>query len=356
MKVLLVLLPLLSLASAKLFGSCGTLSKECASDSTSVSSDEYLLLSAAEKNTIIWDNCKQDTTSAPWFSSLELTGLFKESMCSVFKTQGDELPWEKDLVFYGWRKKYIHTVGTVGQVEWRNLGDHPYTGLFEGATQGIVRFSLAKEPSPESNATAPGLGLKLLRDGMDSANLVAMYSVDGQDSWNFFKNNFTNHIAPAGLGLVPIALKFSQATNNVQQVALSDFAQYGQTGTTVAEPNFPYMLTFQPTGEFTFPDNYVRPFTEDLTSIPSGSTLYKVWALDQPTELGGTEKHIADLVLVSDMITSLWGDQHLFFRHQDMVEDSAIKPEWEEYLETFGLPSAGCPAQRAMQAGRLGDN
>lgn len=355
MKVLLALLPLISLSTGKLFGDCGILSKDCEADSTSVNGDEYLLLSAAEKNAIIFANCQENTTSAEWFGQ-ELVNLFIESMCPTFRTPGDELPWEKNLLFYGWRKKYIHTVGTVGQVEWRNLGDHPYTGIFEGAAQGIVRMSLAKEPSSTSNATAPGFGLKFLRDGMESVNLVAMYSVDGQDSWNFFKNDFTTKIGAAGPALVPIALKFSTATNNVQQVALSDWSQYGEAGTQAADPQFPFMLRFHPTGDISFSDEYVRPFTEDLTSIPKGSTLYEVWALDQPTELGGTEKHIADLVLVSDMITSLWGDKHLFFRHQDMVEDVAIHPEWEEYVDTFGLKTSGCPAQRMMQAGRLGDN
>ena len=60
------------------------------------------------------------------------------------------------------------------------------------------RLSLALEPDTEELNTAPGMGLKFLRDGMDSANLVAMYSVDGQDSWNFFKNDFSNHIPESG--------------------------------------------------------------------------------------------------------------------------------------------------------------
>jgi hypothetical protein len=41
------------------------------------------------------------------------------------------------------------------------------------------------------------MGLKFLRDGVDSANLVAMYSVDGQDTFNFFANDFKNHITAA---------------------------------------------------------------------------------------------------------------------------------------------------------------
>ena len=109
--------------------------------------------------------------------------------------------------------KVIHTVGAVGRVEWRDVGGHNYSGIFKGAQHGLARcfpfflvkydlkqhrLSLALEPDTEKLNTAPGMGLKFLRDGVDSANLVAMYSVDGQESWNFFKNDFSNHIPESG--------------------------------------------------------------------------------------------------------------------------------------------------------------
>merc|ERR1711973_90005 len=114
-------------------------------------------------------------------------------------------------------------------------------------------------------------------------------------------------------------------------------------------------------GEISFPDEYVNDFLVDLTSIPKGSTLYQVWALDVPEELGGTETHIADLVLTSDMTTSNWGDKHLFFRHQDMADDVVLRPEWEEYLDKFGIEhESGCPMmnmmKNAQRKGRVGDN
>ena len=57
------------------------------------------------------------------------------------------------------------------------------------------------------------MGLKFLRDGIDSANLVAMLSVDGQESWNFFENNWKNHIPFSEDKLKwPLAEKFSTAT------------------------------------------------------------------------------------------------------------------------------------------------
>jgi len=308
-----------------------------------VSTPEYLALPAAEKKQIIWDNCLEDTSSAPWFSIPEMVGIMTEDMCPVFREVGDQLPWEEGIFTDGWRNKYIHTMGTVGQVEWRNLGGHSYTGVFEGASNAIVRLSLAKEPDTSALNTAPGLGLKILRDEIDSANLVAMYSVDGQESWNFFKNDFTNHIPDGSIALVPLEIKFSEATKYVGEVGLSDWSFYGENGEAVANPVFPFMLRFHPTGDISFSETYVRPFLEDLVTIPIGSTLYEVWALDQPTELGGVEAHIADLVLTSEMTTSLWGDQHFYIRHQDMWDDIDIKPEWADYTPTFGLGLHRCP-------------
>jgi hypothetical protein len=81
---------------------------------------------------------------------------------------------------WGYRTKYIHSVGTVGKVKFVSSGSHPFTGIFKGASHGIVRLSSAAEPSlTGSQPLAPGIGLKFLRDGMDSSNLVAMFSVDG---------------------------------------------------------------------------------------------------------------------------------------------------------------------------------
>jgi len=310
-------------------------------------SPEYIAKSAAEKSSIIMANIMEDTTGDDWYGILEMGGMFLEDMCPTFRAPGDELPFEGN----GIREKYIHTVGTVAQVEWKDLGGHSYSGIFKGATNGYVRLSLAKEPVTTVQETAPGMGLKFLRDGIDSANLVAMYSVNGQDSWNFFKNDFTTHIGKAELELIPLILKFSEATNYVMEVGLSDWGLYGEDGIQVADADFkfPFMLRFKPTGEISFPDEYVNDWKDDLMSIPAGTTLYQVYALDEPEELGGIEAHIADLVLTSALTTSTWGDNHLFFRHQDMADDVALRPEWKDYLDTVGLAHDGCPVMKMME-------
>jgi len=324
----------------KWFGNCGTFSSSCVPENP-VSGEDYLALSAADKKAKIMENVLANTESAEWFGTLEAAGLMTERMCPTFSETGDELPWEGYLT-KGHRKKLIHSVGVVAAIEWKSVGDHPYTGVFKGSEHAIIRMSLAKQPDPEVKETAPGIGLKFLRDGMDSGNMVAMFSVDGQQSWNFFRNNFTNDIPPLeSAALVPLGIKFSTATKTIGNVGLSNMAMYGQSGVK-EEPNFPFSLNFVPTLDG-FPDDYVENVNDQLMTIPNGSTLYKVYAMNAPAELGGTESYIADLVMTSELTTSHWGDRRLFFRHQNMADDVSFKPEWDEHLFkwTSGIQTCG---------------
>ena len=54
----------------------------------------------------------------------------------------------------------------------------------------------------------------------------------------------------------------------------------------------PWKLRFEPTGEFNFPATVAEGYTDfrtDLATIPSGSTLWNIYATNVPTELGGDE-------------------------------------------------------------------
>jgi len=41
------------------------------------------------------------------------------------------------------------------------------------------------------------------------------------------------------------------------------------------------------------------------------------------------------MVTGSTMVTSNFGDEHMFFRHQRMDDDLKIRPEWEPYTPVF---------------------
>jgi hypothetical protein len=179
------------------------------------SSQEYLDKTAQAKQDELWAEITSDTSSASFPSMVELPKLFLESMEDSFSGKGDAMP---AAYFYGTRTKYIHSVGVVGKVKFQPAPGQPYSGIFKGANYGLVRFSSAAEPS-SSQSLAAGMGLKFLRDGTDSANLVSMWSVEGQPGdWNFFSKDFFTHIKPAPLtgGLGLLAQKFSSATDFIQ--------------------------------------------------------------------------------------------------------------------------------------------
>jgi hypothetical protein len=148
------------------------------------------------------------------------------------------------------------------------------------------------------------MGLKFLRDGQDSANLVAMYGVEGQpDDWNFFSHDFTNHIADAtSTKLKLVAAKFASATNYITEVGLRDWANFEANGQQAQARKYPFELKFTPhesvknlfKKELGADKNFMQ-YTDQLASVPEDSTLYDVYALDQPTELNGQWKKIGSL-------------------------------------------------------------
>jgi len=138
-----------------------------------------------------------DTNSGTYPSIIEEAELFIEDMNTSFDTQADDMPYQ---LLDQRRPKLIHSVGVVASAVWKpvpnNLG---YTGIFKsGCTDMYVRLSCAKAPAAGTGGYAPGLAFKCLRNGVKSADMFAMFSLQGQDSWNFFKNDLTNHVPDLG--------------------------------------------------------------------------------------------------------------------------------------------------------------
>jgi hypothetical protein len=88
-------------------------------------------------------------------------------------------------------------------------------------------------------------------------------------------------------------------------------------------------------------------YLDDLKNIEAGSHLYNVYATHKPTQIGGKEIMIGTLKLHGDLISSKWGDENLYFRHQRMDDDLKLKPEWEPYVGRYSL-GGKCPYQKMM--------
>jgi len=117
--------------------------------------------SASAKQADLWNKVISNQKKGKFpMAALALTADLE----STFKHEGDVFAWDN------W--KLSHNVGATGKVKFVRKGSKAYTGIFQGADYGLVRFSTPLEPS-KKQALIPSFGLKFLRDGVDSANLVS---------------------------------------------------------------------------------------------------------------------------------------------------------------------------------------
>eukprot|EP00040_Diaphanoeca_grandis_P025722 m.142963 g.142963 ORF g.142963 m.142963 type:complete len:359 (+) comp30283_c0_seq1:485-1561(+) len=305
--------------------------------------DFYLKSSAKSKMDFAWDKIQNSVGHGDFVLPM---WVFVVPMKPTFDHPGDFFPTG--------RKRYIHGIGTTAQVSFvplRAQNTPRYTGIFEGATQGVLRMSAVLEPDATAGV-GPGLGLKFFRDGMDSANLVAL---DGSerappDALGLFTTTLYTTILPAK-GLVPKVLegKFGTLDRYIHPIGLSNLASHREDGTPSADIKFPFMLKFEPTPQVVEAtnvkyDNFDHALDVASKRIEVGVNVMAVHALNKPKELGGEWNLIGHLVTNSRFTTSTWSDENLFFRHQSIHADLALEPEWVPF--THSLDSKTCPISR----------
>ncbi|GMI08461.1 hypothetical protein TrLO_g4657 [Triparma laevis f. longispina] len=292
---------------------------------------------AKEKFDYLFDQISSDNSPGSWPPTVgwppasALPYIFIESMKPTVSEVTDVMP--------DGRYKLIHSVGGAAGVK-LELEENPYTGLFQQAEYGLIRFASAKEPKEGADVGAldggftPGMGIKFLRDNQPSANIVFLHKLTAQDSWNFFKNTQSNHLSVGGLGTAENLLKKkfeTSGSNWVNMVGLSDMARYAEDGSEVSDEDikFPFQLLLIPTDEMAskFPDEYEKPLIEQLRTIGSGTTLYELHAKE---DYDAAPVLIGRLTTTSTIESSVFADSKLFLKHQIMEEDFALRPEWTE--------------------------
>jgi len=270
-----------------------------------------------EKSINTWAKITADTSSGYYPNIL---GLLQVSVQTSFDDNWEVMP--------SGRKKYIHSVGAHCLVNFE-VSTGSYTGIFkQGNALGIIRMGSAGEVG--GGGMAPGIGFKFMRTNQLSANWVSLFDLDGQKTWNFFKHNQTNHIRPPTGATAILAQKFKQSSDCVVMVGLSDAARYDQDGNEVANPVFPYMLNFVPTydAKNLMPDDVEQEnpdLINHLEKISYGFHLFDVYAKSSPT---ADEEYLGKMKTSTQCYGSKYGDEHLYFRHQRMEEDFAVKPQW----------------------------
>lgn len=286
---------------------------------------DYESLNACEKQSYLW-NLVQETEykklpSYQKFGMKQLLGMSIQKLATKGNRYADFAPED-------W-KKYLHRRGAVAQVK-IVPNDSQYTGIFKGAECALLRLSLTYEAS-ESMPVAPGLALKIFRDGIHSANISALVSLDGQDQdYNFFKNPMSN-IVPIGktFGHKLVHQLFSRVSGYPEELLLEDMAKIDASGLKVENPKSPRQIFFVPLKQHQFRSDH-HDIRDDLLQIPNGTTVYQIYVLSEKYSKIDYSKytqdmadaylkdsiHVADIVTTSDFVASEFGDDGIFFRHQ----------------------------------------
>lgn len=240
------------------------------------------------------------------------------------------------MPFKNRRNKLFHQQGIVAKAKFTAAEDTPYTGVFEGASNVLIRLSevgfIADGVSDSAN---PSFALKFLRSGVPSANAFGMVSFEGTDTWDFFGNDFTNHLPVHSnqCALKTVVSLFAHKTEHPWQTGALNLATHKEDGTEVpkADINFPFFLRFVPNPNLPVTDGSSR-FFEQLNDvgdrpIPAGTHMFDVYALDLPNDTAepwstkDDERWIGSIETTSEFTQSLWGDERLFFQHGLLRDD-----------------------------------
>ncbi len=285
----------------------------------------YDSLKACEKQEILWDKAVQSTHK-------DLPSYQKMGLYQLVAMGRQELVLKEnhysDFAPEGW-VKYLHRRGSLAKVKIVPVSPK-YTGVFEGADCALLRLSLTYKVAG-SKPVAPGLALKILRDGTPSGNVSALVSLNGQGlDFNFFKNPLSNIVPEGnGLGQALVHKLFRRVTGYPEELLVSDMASINASGEKVTQVISPRQLFFVPASGLNF-SSESHDVREDFNAIPEGSKVYELRAL--PEKYAGFDygqyttamvetyvkesEHIADIITTSEFISSSFGDDGIFFRHQ----------------------------------------
>ena len=89
-------------------------------------------------------------------------------------------------------------------------------------------------------------------------------------------------------------------------------------------------------------------YLDQLKSVPANSDIYDVYGWTAPPQIGGQRVLIGSLKLQGTMVTSKWGDEKMFIRHQKMDNDIKLKPSWKPYYASYKL-GGKCPYEAMLQ-------
>lgn len=286
----------------------------------------YEALKACEKQDVLWEKAQATVyKELPEYKKMGLPQLMGMGMQEL-QIKGN---LHSDFAPDGW-KKYLHRRGALAKIKIIPM-NNVYSGIFQGAECGILRLSLTYKTAGDK-PVAPGLALKVLRDGTYSANVSALVSLEGQEKdFNFFKHPMSNIVPISSkLGQKLVHKIFNKTSQYPEELVLTDMANIDSQGKKLTKTISPRQLFFIPgksVKEFSSSEHDVR---DDFLKIPEGTIVYHLYALpekysafdysnysaDKANSFVKESEHVADIVTTSEFVASEFGDDGIFFRHQ----------------------------------------
>ena len=80
----------------------------------------------------------------------------------------------------------------------------------------------------------------------------------------------------------------------------------------------------------TFRDSFL--YSPWFKAIPVGTKLYTIKATENPEN--PIDSILGNLVTADECVSSNFGDTEMFFKHQWIEEDIALRPEWTDNYST----------------------
>ena len=284
-----------------------------------------------------WVKIIEDDTPGQFFEGLATLPLFLQDINLTFDHEGDEMPAN--------RLKILHPTGIVAQFRFVSDGNHDFTGSLKGTEHGIFRISEVGV-SKHGEVASTSAGFKFFRDGVASGNMFTLHSFEGhEETYNFLRHDidYKTHVdfPTDDCRNMTSHAKLSQVSKHVGLMSVKNLSDYDQHGNREYNPKWPFNMRLLPNDppSCNSPDSFHVYYDHLPPCIPIGWKLFDVMARDEPEGEGGVEKKIGYIETTSDVVTSLYGDTKLFFRHQRFEEDIAKKPKWKNHVEIFEHPT-----------------
>lgn len=244
------------------------------------------------------------------------------------------------------RLKTTHTQGLHAKIEWIPIPGQPFSGIYEsGSDTAIIRLSEATNLTEESEGLTPSVAIKFLVDNRWSVNLFGMASFmpnEGLEAWDFFGMPLKSAVKAfdpedQDIETKTKLKKIIEGSTTPFATAIGEAAFLNNEGQRIHRKtvNVPYEVSYTSNyhTHYTVNGNKVSWLDQLRDNIKDGDTIMEAWAWTGPPDLPGSEHvHIANIVLKTDLYTSVFGDNRLFFQHRRAHRDYRRWPAaWDDH-------------------------